>query len=73
MRQCIYDPRGKAKQMVWREGEVRPLALRLRAAECPVPCEGEEGGGQRQMGGGGRSEGARGSGEMQRGEFGMAL
>lgn len=65
--------------MVWREGEDRPLAPRLRAAECPVPREGEEGRGQRQMGGGGRSEGARGSGDMKqvrelrRGEVGMAL
>lgn len=65
MRQCIYNPRGKAKQIVWREGEDRPLTPRLRAAECPVPREGEEGRGQRQMGGGGRSEGARVSGDMK--------
>lgn len=79
MRQCIYGPRGKAKQRVWREGEDRPLAPRLRAAECPVPREGEEGRGQRQMGGGERSDGARGSGiikqvrDMQQSEVEMAL
>lgn len=78
MRQCIYDPRGKAKQIVWREGEDRPLAPRLRAAECPVPREREEGRG-RQMGGAGRSEGARGRGDMKQvretrqSEVGMAL